>query len=697
LYPTDFSLLGISGSLWLLLLLVIGLGLFSYVMFRRLQPLLAAKKAVDFGDWGSRLANTVAYFFGQKGLFKEFVPGLMHAIIFWGFLIYAIRTVTLFISGFVQGFDIPYNIIGNIYFVTKDSFAILVSIGCIYWLWQRIVAKKSRLTQSWEGVFILFLIFSLMITDLLIDGAHIAHEGENLRGAWAYASNFTGQLMLSLGLSSPALSAVFYASWWLHVVIILVFLNFLPMGKHFHVITSLPNVVLFKNSPQGQMAKLDVEGAFERDENLGLQTLGDLNWRDFLDLYSCTECGRCEAVCPANHSGKVLSPKEIILELRDHTYEAYPLFGPKSDETLGQDVVPVAVSPDEIWACTTCMACVDACPVQINQLDKILEMRRHEVMMKDEYPTFFTDVFKGYDGRGNPWNMTADARLDWTKGHDVPVMSDLHAEGKHEQIDMLFWVGCATAFEPRNHVVAQSLVKIMREAGMTFAILGEEESCTGDAARRIGHEYLFQIQTEKNIETFSKYDIKKILTVCPHCYNTFKNEYGDFGGHYEVLHHSELISDLIDQGTLELTEELEKKITYHDSCYLGRYNDIYDPQRKAIDAIPGSTRVEMERSRSKGMCCGAGGGLMWVEEESGKEVNKRRLEQAMEVEPDILATACPFCMIMMEDGIKNSNVELQDKDIAELVADALGNGQHSTNGHGNGTPPTSNGGAEGGH
>lgn len=652
------------------LLLLVGLGFFGYVLWKRLRPLLSAKADSRLSELGKRLLNTLSYFFGQSGLFKEFIPGLMHALIFWGFLIYAIRTLSLFASGFSPIFEIPVNLVGNLYFITKEAFALLVTAGCLYWIYQRVIAKRERLTLSWEGVFILVLILTLMISDLVVDGSHIALVGENERGLFAFASAGTGALLSAFGFSHNMLEAIFMFSWWLHVVVILVFLNFLPLGKHFHIITSLPNVLFFKMTPQGQMQKLDVDGAFERDENLGLQSINDLTWRDFLDLYSCTECGRCEEACPANHSGKILSPKEIILELRDHTYKEYPLFGSKAAEHV--DVVPASVNPDEIWACTTCMACVEACPVQINQLDKIVEMRRNQVMMKDEYPDFFTEVFKGYDGRGNPWNMTQDARLDWTKGHSIPIMSELHAADEHKNIDMLFFVGCATAFEPRNHVVAQSLVKIMRTAGISFGILGEEESCTGDAARRIGHEYLFQIQAEKNIETLSKYDIKKILTICPHCFNTFKNEYSDFGGHYEVIHHTELIADLVKQGKIEMTEELEKRITYHDSCYLGRYNNIYDPQRDTIDAIPGAERVEMTRSREKGMCCGAGGGLMWVEEESGKEVNKRRLEQAMEVEPDILATACPFCMIMMEDGIKNSDSPIVDKDIAELVADAMG-------------------------
>lgn len=670
MHPADIVFGGVGGRAWLALMLLLGTGLFAYIMVRRIRLMTLGEYEHRFDRWGRRIAHTLSYFLGQRGMFKDPVPGLMHALIFWGFLVYAIRTLTLFIAGFNPALEIPLTWWGNIYFGTKDAFALLVSLGCLYWLHQRWIAKRPRLTLSWEGPFILMLILSLMITDLLVDGAQIAMMGENPRGAWAFAGAATGSILQGLGLSLEALKGIFLGSWWLHLGLILVFLNFLPLGKHFHVITALFNVFFYKAEPQGRMSKLDVEGAFEREETLGLQTIKDLTIHDFLDLYSCTECGRCEEECPAHHSGKVLSPKEIILELRDHAYREYPLFG--KPQTNHDVVVPISVHPDEIWACTTCMACVEACPVSINQLDKILAMRRNEVMMKDDYPTHFTDVFKGYDGRGNPWNMTPDVRLEWAKGLEVPIMSEIAANGGNlDDIEYLFFVGCGTAFEPRNHNVARSLVKILNQAGISFAVLGEEETCNGDAARRIGHEYLFQLQAEQLIETFSSYNVSKILTLCPHCFNTFANEYPDFGGHYEVVHHTQLIDGLVGEGRIKLTKELKRTITYHDSCYLGRYNGVYDPQRRTIDALPGAERVEMERSREKGMCCGAGGGLMWVEEEPGKEVNARRLEQALAVTPEILATACPFCMIMMEDGIKNRNVPLEDKDIAELVAEAM--------------------------
>jgi Fe-S oxidoreductase len=671
MHATDFVFLGLGGRAWLALMLLAALALFSYAMLKRIQLLRAARRPEDrFGEWGKRILHTLGYFLGQKGMFREPLPGLMHALIFWGFLIYAVRTITLFASGFNPNWDIPVNAWGNVYFASKDTFALLVSCGCLYWLYERWVVRLPRLTHSWKGVLILLLILILMITDLLLDGSRIAYEGVNLRGAWAYASAATASLLTALGLSAGALKALYYASWWTHALAILVFLNYLPLGKHFHVITALPNVFFYKTRPQGRMTVLDVEGAFERDETLGLQTTRELSWKDVLDLFSCTECGRCESECPAHHSGKVLSPKEIILELRDHAYEEVPLLGKPKEP---REIVSLSVRPEEIWACTTCMACVEACPIEINQLDKILEMRRAEVMMKDEYPSFFAEVFKGLDGRGNPWNLTPDARMEWTKGLDVPVMGELQKAGANpgEEVEYLFWVGCAVAFEPHNQQAARSLVQILQRAGISFAILGEEESCTGDAARRIGHEYIFQIQAEKNIETLHRYGVKRILTMCPHCYNTFKNEYPDFGGRFEVVHHTQLIHELIEQGCLKLTRELGKRITYHDSCYLGRYNKIYDPQRETLDAIPGTERVEIKRSRSQGMCCGAGGGLMWVEEEPGKRVNEHRLQQITEVKPEIVATSCPFCMIMMEDGIKNQDLELESKDIAELVAEAL--------------------------
>jgi len=463
-------------------------------------------------------------------------------------------------------------------------------------------------------------------------------------------------------------------AWWLHMGIILFFVNYLPLSKHFHVITSFFNVLFAKPQPRGKLDKIDVESAFENEDPLGVETIRDLTWKDTLDLFTCTECGRCEYNCPANLSGKILSPKEIIIELRDHAYNEVPVFGAPKEP---QRIVSASVQTEELWACTTCRACVEACPVDIDQLGKIIQMRRNEVMIQDAYPETFVDVFAGIEKRGNPWNQHPSSRLDWARGLALKTMAEVEEAG--ETVDYLFWVGCSAAFDPRNQKIARAVVKILQAAGVSFAVLGEEESCTGDPARRIGHEYLYQIQAEMNVETLKQYAFNNVLTLCPHCFNTIKNEYPDYGGSYQVVHHTELILQLLNQNKLNLTQSVDQLVTYHDSCYLGRHNKIYNQPRDVLEKIPGVQLVEMDRNRARGMCCGAGGGLMWIEEEPGKRVNEFRVEQAKSAltakqngKRALVASACPFCMTMMEDGMASKAEDLQDKDIAELVAEALG-------------------------
>jgi len=673
---THFVFLGWNGKTWLGLMLLVGLGLFSYLISKRWQLLTVGKRERRFDRWGERLKNLFWYFFAQRGIFKEKVAGAMHALIFWGFCVFTIRTISLFVRGFFD-LDIPNNAVWNFYYFWKDLFAVLVTAAVLVALFRRWVLKIKRLTLSWDANLILIQILILMVTDLLIDGAEYALMGENPRGAWA---PFSGLMMLFMqGWSAPTLTAVHGASWWLHAFTILFFLNYLPLSKHFHVITSFFNVLFAEpRHPRVAMGTLDVEGTFERGETLGLQTIKDLSWKDVLDLYSCTECGRCEANCPASLSGKILSPKEIIIELRDHAYEEVPVFGRRKEH---RDLVGLSVKPEELWACTTCMACVEACPIQIDQLGKILEMRRNEVMSKDKYPSLFTEVFKGMDKHNNPWSMPKQVRLDWTKGLEVPVMSEAVAAGANpaSEIEYLLFVGCAAAFDPRAQKIARSVVKILQHAGIEFAILGEEEGCTGDPARRIGHEYIFQKLAHKNIETFKNYNIRKILTICPHCFNTLKNEYPALGGHYDVVHHTQLIEKFINDGKIKLTKEIRAAITYHDSCYLGRYNRVFEAPRNVLKKIPGVQLIEMERNRGRGMCCGAGGGLMWLEEEPGKRVNELRVKQAQDAfagtrgdgQAKLVASACPFCMIMLEDGIKSKGAQMGNKDIAELVAETL--------------------------
>jgi len=648
-----------------------GLSTFSFFIYRRWLLVKQGKPMLYRDRWPDRLAHLFAYFFGQRGLFREKVAGTMHALIFWGFLVFSIRTLLLFVEGF-SGWKLPVNGATNFYFFWKDLFALLVCLAIGVAFVRRAFLKNiTRITRSWDANLILAQIFLLMISDLFVDGAQIAALG-NERSMWAFASAGTASLLQ--GMDMGALTAIHHVAWWVHMATILFFLNYLPLSKHFHVISSFFNVLFTRIGPRGKLDKIDVEGAFERNEPLGLHTIRDLTWKDTLDLFSCTECGRCEYNCPAHISGKVLSPKEIIIELRDHAYAEVPVFGKPKEP---QRIVTVSVQPEELWACTTCMACVEACPVDIDQLGKIIQMRRNEVMSQDKYPDTFAEVFAGIEKRGNPWNQHPSARLDWTKGLAVKTMAQVKAAG--ERVEYLFWVGCSAAFDPRNQKIARSMVQILNAAGVSFAVLGEEESCTGDPARRIGHEYLYQIQAQTNVETLKSYAFDKVLTLCPHCFNTIKNEYPDFGGSYTVIHHTELLKELLEQGKLTLSKPLEAVVTYHDSCYLGRHNKIYEQPRDILKKIPGVQIVEMERTRGRGMCCGAGGGLMWLEEEPGKRVNERRVEQAQEAvatrqngRPALIASACPFCMTMMEDGLAAKKSTMQDKDVAELVAESMG-------------------------
>lgn len=602
------------------------------------------------------------------------LAGVMHLLIMWGFIVLFIGTVIVAIEydlfqkilGLEHGFWIGQFYLG--YKLVLNALGALFIMGLTLALLRRYGLKLPHL--SWKPLDLLLPVWLLAIavTGFFVEALRIAAT-KPAHESWSFVGYSLAQIFW--GWPSSRLQSAHLVLWWVHGLLALSWIAYLPYApKVMHILSAAANVLLRDLYPLGRLMPLDVEGAFERGETLGLQRAKDLTWKDTLDLLSCTECGRCEANCPAWISGKALSPRNIILELRGHVQDEVPPIWHRAQAP--QDLVPASVSPEELWACTTCRACVEVCPVYIDPLNKILEMRRNEVMMKDQYPAYFTDVFKGFDGRGNPWNITADVRLEWTKGLNVPIMSQLVEAGTSNDIEYLFFVGCATAFEPRNHKIARSLVKVLKHAGIKFAILGEEETCTGDPARRIGHEYLFQIQAHKLIKTFSKYGVRKILTVCPHCYNTFKNEHPDFGGRYEVIHHSELIAQLLKEGKIKLTKEMQKTITYHDSCYLGRYNRVYDPPREAIDAIPGIRCVEMRGFRERGLCCGAGGGLMWLEEEPDKRVNDLRLKQVLEAKADIVATACPFCMIMLEDGIKTKNLPLEDKDIAELVMEAMG-------------------------
>jgi Fe-S oxidoreductase len=688
------------GELTFYLLALIAIAIFAYGIYRHIRRILQGRKvSFTVRPLRAKLSAALASIAANKTIVRHDAPaGAMHLLIMWGFIVLFIGTVIVTIEydlfqkilGLAYGFWVGPFFLG--YELVLDTLGALFIVGLVWALVRRYGFKPQQL--AWKPLDLALPLWLLLIgvTGFIVEGLRLAATTDGLGYApqWSPVGFAISTLMQSL--PGEALRGWHRALWWIHGVLALGWVAYLPYApKVMHILTAGVNLFFQELRPRGRLEVLDVEGAFERNEVLGFQTIKDLTRKDLLDLASCTECGRCEANCPAHLSGKILSPREIILELRTHANEEFPAFGKPKEQ---KQIIGYSIKPEEIWACTTCMACVEVCPVYIDPLNKIIELRRNEVMIQDKYPAGFTDVFKGMDGRGNPWDMPTSERLAWMKGLEVSVVANLTpnpfpegkgssppslGEGLGERFEYLFFVGCAASFDPRTQKIARSIVKVLQHAGISFAVLGEEEGCTGDPVRRIGHEYIFQMLAKQNIETFQNYNVKKILTICPHCFNTLKNEYPALGGHYEVVHHTQLIEELLKEGRLKLNKEIPVTIVYHDSCYLGRYNRIFDTPRNILQKIPGVKLIEMERHRERGMCCGAGGGLMWLEEEPGKRVNELRVTQAQEAftkaqsngRAKLVASACPFCMIMLEDGIKSKNAEFENKDIAELVAEAL--------------------------
>jgi len=443
-------------------------------------------------------------------------------------------------------------------------------------------------------------------------------------------------------------------------------LAIIPYTRYLHIIAAIFNGIL-RQRPRSVLKPIDLEKA----EPFGTATVDQLTWRQVLDLYSCVVCGNCQELCPANASGKQLNPKKVIQDLKKHLLKVGPgLVSAKGKGEMAADLNPNlsgnVITTDEIWACTTCAACDTVCPVWVDHIDKIVDLRRNLVMEQAEIPETAEGALKSIESRGHPWRGTTLSRTDWAEGLDIKTLAE------DKDIEFLFWVGCTQALEERSTRVAQAVAKLLKSAGVKFGILGTEESCCGDPARRLGNEYLFQMQAQKNIELIKGYGVKRVVTACPHCFNTIKNEYPQFGGEFEVIHHTELINQLLKEGRLKVNKGIKRLVTYHDACYLGRYNDIYQPPRQIIKAIPETKMVEMEQNLKRAFCCGGGGGHMWLEEREGRRINELRTEQALETRAEAVITVCPFCLQMFDDGIKAkaADEKLRVMDIAELVLEA---------------------------
>ena len=653
----------VPGGAILLALAILGFGAFFWRAWRLYRYMRLGRDEARIDHPWRRLREELVVYLGQRKLLKRpyYVRGIAHAFIFWGFLIITIGTIDLLIDGIV-GFHVPG--IGSALFAwTIDIFAVLVLASIAVAAARRAYFPPPRMHVARDGYVILGLIGLLMVTLLVFEGAG---KSAGLLEKGYTAPPIAGALLGSI-FSHDAAGIVFPVAWWTHVVTVLAFAAYLPQSKHLHIVTTLPNVFFRKQTPRGQLSLIE---DIENQETFGAASLRDLSWKQLLDGYTCTECGRCSDNCPALATGKPLDPQRIVLDVRDQLLRD----GPKLlAEAQGEIPSPAHFSetkPEELWACTTCAACVEACPVTIEHIDKIVDMRRYLALMEGAAPPEAQRAMTNIERAGNPWGEPRETRGDWAKELGVPTYTE------KPDAEWLYFVGCAASVDRRNQKVARALVQVLRAAGVSFAILGTEETCNGDPARRIGNEYLWQVQAQQNIETFKKYGVRKVIASCPHCFNTIANEYPQLGGSYEVVHALQLVDRLIAEGKLKVGRGMAEAVAYHDPCYLGRHNGVYDAPRAVLDAVPGVQRVEIEPyHRERGFCCGAGGGRMWMEEKVGQRVNHRRIDQLLATNSGAtkVASGCPFCLIMLEEGVGAKGVQEQIRpvDVLELVAGRL--------------------------
>ena len=648
---------------------------------------LGRRDVERFGVYLARLRDELVVYLGQRKLLKRgyLVRGLGHALIFWGFLVITYGTVDLLLAGTVGARMPGADSLVFVWLVDLFAFAVLASV--VVALVRRLFFPPPRMIVQLDGYIILGLIGFLMVTLFVFEAAAVSGK---LLAAGAAAPPIAS--LLAPAFTGALATPLFAGAWWAHVVTVSVFLAYLPRSKHLHIVTTLPNVFFRTTRPRGALRKID---DIEQQEHFGASSLRDFTWKQHLDGYTCTECGRCSDNCPATSTGKVLDPKMIILKVKEQLlHEGGALVATPTER--GAAPTDSTISAEELFDCTTCAACVEQCPVTIEHIDKIIDMRRYLVMEQGEFPPEAQNALRNLERSGNPWGQPRESRADWAKGLDVPTFAE------KPDAEYLYFVGCAASFDGRNQKVARALVQLLRAANVSFAILAAEETCNGDPARRIGNEYLWQTQAQANIETFGKYKVRKVIASCPHCFNTLKNEYPQLGGDYEVVHASQLIADLLSQGTLRTKHDAGAqralrvasdaegvvrgpnqegaqrplRVAYHDPCYLGRHNGVYDAPREVVRRTPGAELVEITpHDHERGFCCGAGGGRMWMEERKGQRINQRRMEQvlALDAKPDAVASGCPFCLIMLEEAAAAKGVreQLRPVDVVELVAEHL--------------------------
>jgi Fe-S oxidoreductase len=634
-------------------------------------------------DPATRTKNLLLVGIAQTKIMRDGFGGLMHALVFWGFCVLALGALEILIQGVVTGFSYAWILpqpLFVVYIFSQELFCGLVLAAVAWLFYRRLVIKPKRFSgdpvHGGDALFILSMITVLMVT-LLLTFAMEIHAGGASTG-----HIFSAPIAaLFSGLSADAAHVLGRTSWWIHALGLLFFANYLPFSKHLHVLTSLINTWYSNTSGPGRigaMRPMDLEA--EDAEQFGANDVEHLSWKNLMDGYSCTECGRCTAACPANITGKMLSPRMIVVKTRARLTEKAQTLDAigggtataEQQAVLDKRLLDDWITEQELWACTSCRACVEECPVSIDQLDVINELRRDLVLMESRFPEEAQGALTSLERNGSPWAFSAADRAAWTEGLDIPTMADMVA--REERPEILFWVGCMGSFDDRAKKITVAFARILQAANVKFAILGQEETCHGDPARRMGNEYLYQMLAKGVIETLDGYQVKTVVTFCPHCFHQMGKEFPDLGGHYDVIHHTEYIERLLNEGRVPLeTEHGQRlKVAYHDSCYLGRYNDVYDAPRNTLrKALPVVTLVEPPRTKSRGLCCGAGGGRMWMEETEGKRVNVERTEELLATGADTIAVACPFCMTMMTDGLTASGSEVPVMDVAEVVAGQL--------------------------
>ena len=606
---------------------------------------------------------------GQSNVRRKKAAGWAHTLIFFGFLAVQPHSLELMLKGICPAFDVAHlvpGLYGGFLFVA-DILASFVLVGFLYAIYRRVIVKPSYLTMGMDANLIILFTCVIIITFQVINAFQTLLPLE--AGAYDYSGVFpvSGLLvgLFSLDQLTPQEVFVGYEiAYWIHMATIIGFLIYIPGSKHLHLLAAAPNVFLKPLEREKAIVKTDIED--EDLETFGLGKTVELNWKNVLNLYACTECGRCEEQCPAANTDKPLSPKKLIhdfkIDLFDHA-DAILAGDAEAVQPFVREDSPI--TGDVLWSCTTCRACEDICPVNIEHLDFIIESRKHQVLMEASFPPEVQETFTNLENQANPWGFAADTRANWAKDLDVPLMTD------NPEADVLYFVGCSGSFDDRGKKIAQAMARVLNRAGVNFAILGPEESCNGDVARRSGNEYLAQMLIQQNVEVLNQYKPKTILTGCPHCFNTLKNEYPQFGASYPVVHYTQYLLDLHQQGRLKPNNQNLGALTFHDSCYLGRWNGIYQAPRDLLRTMNASgSLVEMQRTHDKGFCCGAGGGRMFMEETLGKRINIDRAEEAMKTGATTLASTCPFCATMLMDGLMDKESDIVVKDIAEIVDEA---------------------------